>query len=1638
MPKQPLQPQSPRRLLHFHLLRQFWIVSLLVLFVVNLTAIGYVILYGARQLNDTEIRATTISQITTQDPVVVQFNTPMLQSSVVNALQITPVQPYQVLWTDDSQQLTIIPDTSWQHTTTYTVRISTSAQSRTGRYLKQEWSAQIQAQRVVQIRQVLPTPNQVDVTRDSMIVVRFGQQMVTQAVVGSALDQSPLQIFPLISGVSTWLDSRTLAFQPSTLAPNQEYTVTVPAQLMDVAGTPLQRSYTWRFRTMATRIERSFPPTESQEVSLQQSLVFTMTGQINEEQLRQSIQITPTIETQLTSMPLSSNQTRVDITAPLGWQSDTQYTVTLGGGESDLAPFGMTFKTAPALRLVARTPGEGEAVGSDREVRFIFNTLLDTSTITDAITISPPPIQPARITTTGRDIRITANWEVQVNPVIQISSALRNTNGISLTNPITSELRIDPRRALATLPGVPGSIYDASTTSTFQLQIIPNRTAILRVYDVPIATLVRMLDMDVSTFLEIDPGRYNLPLLAQQELQSTDNRSQISIDIMQGITATPISRIWLVQLVSANGSQDVRLVRTQPATIHAVSLPQQVAIGLQEQQVPQPDRPILVFQSGQLINQGQTDARGIWQTTTYNTNQDLVVIDPQQPTDAHTLRILPVVENDELQLLVDRKSVVRGDQLTVLLSRQSSERMHEAVINVRNSTGELMSEQPVVFDVDIRMTSTRIRLPKQLIPGIYTVEIMLDGRMARQHILVHREITSAATVTHEQQNDMHVVTLHDQYGQVLTNQSAYWIIDAQYGQMVSNNRGEIVIPASQHPTTVLFETPSGSIIHHIAPQTTSQRLTFAHANWFDIDQVATITMQLVDSMAAVDNRVVQVVVQNTSGRIVTRQRIVTDIDGIATTTLSLPRGQWTLTASTADIEASTTLWVGMSSDNNTFEPETDELVRDQIPRWRSNQSASTQLLIAQSLNQQFQVAWTQSNDMGLVTSDPISQTGTLHAVIGAVGQPYHRSEQQIINPGCPTEAQISAVTRDQLVTIRVGYVPNSSFLFNVYDVTGQQLIAESINMRSDENGMIEFQRPDNGATQIVQISLMAMTDECFLAVTQTIPVMRTQLLNLDAPAAVRIGDVIGVTLTIQDYQPNQYSRFFVSPEGLQIVDTLPQFAVTSNQQGVATITWNYRVQDEKAQLTVESSQSPPLRWQPRVIMPPVTYTNDGFVLEGTTSLEQGANPPTLLDIITTKQQLQQALSKTPYDPSNPSQIAHRIWHTASPTDQLILIQQLMQLKLANGAWGWVGSQVADPLITADVVIALTQAQQSTQSHQSALRYLQQQVQSPQLSPSIRAMVAYALSLNQQPPITELIALGQSPQLLGNEGLAALLLSMPAEYAYTIPPIVAELLQRARSAPRGLWWAPDTATASLHSQENVNALIYQALSYRNLATNERMQLGTQLISIRGVNGWADSISNGRIWSQHRVLLATITANTAISIVSDTGQIVHMGMMSPAQPIAVDGLLQTDDDVLVGIARPRNTPTPTGEAVIWLQMYRDDGTYIPSKAVITRGEEITVRVRMAFFSSIPHVSIIDPQSTLSTIMTPPVNTSGISVQSESHLITLHTSVDSARIVQYNYRIRLTHVGQSILEPIEIRDGSGTLHARSNTVMVYVVAP
>jgi hypothetical protein len=162
------------------------------------------------------------------------------------------------------------------------------------------------------------------------------------------------------------------------------------------------------------------------------------------------------------------------------------------------------------------------------------------------------------------------------------------------------------------------------------------------------------------------------------------------------------------------------------------------------------------------------------------------------------------------------------------------------------------------------------------------------------------------------------------------------------------------------------------------------------------------------------------------------------------------------------------------------------------------------------------------------------------------------------------------------------------------------------------------------------------------------------------------------------------------------------------------------------------------------------------------------------------------------------------------------------------------------------------------------------------------------------------------------------------------------------------------------------------------------------------------------------------------------------MSPAQPVTQNSQIQSNSHVVVGIARPRNPPVPTGEAAIWLQMYRQDGQRVDDEATLSIGDEITVHVNIAFFSAIPHVSIIDPQSTFSTVVTQPSTSTILYARNAPGALIVHATIDTPQVVQYRYRIRMNYLGRSLLEPIEVRDGSGTIHAQSQAVMVYVVAP
>lgn len=127
--------------------------------------------------------------------------------------------------------------------------------------------------------------------------------------------------------------------------------------------------------------------------------------------------------------------------------------------------------------------------------------------------------------------------------------------------------------------------------------------------------------------------------------------------------------------------------------------------------------------------------------------------------------------------------------------------------------------------------------------------------------------------------------------------------------------------------------------------------------------------------------------------------------------------------------------------------------------------------------------------------------------------------------------------------------------------------------------------------------------------------------------------------------------------------------------------------------------------------------------------------------------------------------------------------------------------------------------------------------------------------HSNPP--EYFRIGDTLDMLGNEGLAAYLDILPAEQAFRIPAVMAVLIERRRTTPRGSYWEEDPATALLHTRNSVNALILQAFIKVSVNPDMQRALINYLASTRGIGGWGDAMSNARMWHMRDTVFAPST-------------------------------------------------------------------------------------------------------------------------------------------------------------------------------------
>lgn len=184
--------------------------------------------------------------ISTSTGIRVSFNTGMNPESVENGFSITPAVEGSFAWSM-TRQFNFGPSQVLASNTLYTVNIDSSAQDMYGAILGRSYSFSFTTEEI-RITLTNPRDGATYVDPDANIEIYFNTDMDQASVVDAfkMMDSDSVEV----EGGFTWSDLRRFTYDPSSsLALDEEYTVSISTDALDVTGVPMPEEFVLWFKT---------------------------------------------------------------------------------------------------------------------------------------------------------------------------------------------------------------------------------------------------------------------------------------------------------------------------------------------------------------------------------------------------------------------------------------------------------------------------------------------------------------------------------------------------------------------------------------------------------------------------------------------------------------------------------------------------------------------------------------------------------------------------------------------------------------------------------------------------------------------------------------------------------------------------------------------------------------------------------------------------------------------------------------------------------------------------------------------------------------------------------------------------------------------------------------------------------------------------------------------------------------------------------------------------------------------------------------------------------------------------------------------------------------------------------------------
>ncbi len=465
------------------------------------------------------------------------FDRAMDKTTVEAAFVIQPAVAGKLEWRD-SRTLLFRPEKPLARGALYDVMLK-QAQAADGAPMRSAYQFRFATAGFLEVGQVMPAPDSVDVETRPRITVVFNRPVVPLTSLNQQAGfPQPLTLDPPVSGKGEWLNTSIYVFQPDKpLAGGVTYTAKISG-VQDTDGNPLAQDYVWRFTTQPPQVVWVSPDNSAQLVPIETAIRVQFNQPIDAGSASQAFSLRAGGKTVLGAFEVMSDTLTFTPTERLPFAARVEASVATGvksaaGGEGMREAFAWNFETVPLPRIVRTEPADGERNASPYTNFVIyFNTRIDPKTVMPNLEMTPP-LSPTQVYTYYWDNGFSVSFGAKPSTdyVVEIGPDIADPYGNTIGRPLTVRFRtgdLEPSLSLQ-LPDMVGT-YNAYTPIRLYAAFVNVRQVDLKLYRLRVDTILQSRNWYDYTPPESELARqWSLPLEAPLNVLS-----YAPIDVVEG------------------------------------------------------------------------------------------------------------------------------------------------------------------------------------------------------------------------------------------------------------------------------------------------------------------------------------------------------------------------------------------------------------------------------------------------------------------------------------------------------------------------------------------------------------------------------------------------------------------------------------------------------------------------------------------------------------------------------------------------------------------------------------------------------------------------------------------------------------------------------------------------------------------------------------------------------------------------------------------------------------------------------------------------------------------------------------------------------------------------------------------------